>query len=265
MKLTNWRRRKSAPTIVLFLALLVIGTTFAGISTIATSTSSQAQIGTNETLVDKGSNLYAEGCSSCHGLQGQGGSDGPTLAGVGAASVHFQVSTGRMPLAAPGAQAARKPASYNEEETLALAAYIATFGPGPAIPAQDFIDQWVNSSLAEGGEFYRTNCAQCHNFAGSGGALTDGKYAPGLMAATPLQIYEAMITGPQAMPKFSEATLTPEAKLSIIRYIEELKKQENPGGLSLGRLGPVVEGLFIWTVGLGALIAIAWWIGARVR
>lgn len=265
MKLTSWRRKKSAPTIVMFFALAVIGLGVTLVSSIATSSNVQAQIGSNETLVDKGSQLYAEGCSSCHGLQGQGGSDGPTLAGVGAASVHFQVATGRMPLAAPGAQAMRKKPSYNEEEVLALASYISTFGPGPAIPAQDFIDQWVNASVAEGGEFYRTNCAQCHNFAGSGGALTDGKYAPGLMAATPLEIYEAMITGPQAMPKFSEATLTPEAKLAIIRYIEELKKQENPGGISLGRLGPVVEGLFLWTVGLGLLIGFAWWIGARVR
>lgn len=170
-----------------------------------------------------------------------------------------------MPLASPGAQAMRKKPIYTEEETMALAAYISTFGPGPAIPAQDFIDQWVDASVAEGGEFYRTNCAQCHNFAGSGGALTDGKYAPGLMSASPLEIYEAMLTGPQAMPKFSEATLTPQAKLAIVRYIEELKKQENPGGISLGRLGPVVEGLFLWTVGLGLLVGFAWWVGARVR
>lgn len=265
MKLTNWRREKSATGVVMFFALTMIAVSFAVVSNIASSSKVQAQIGSNETLVLKGSQLYAEGCSSCHGLQGQGGSDGPTLAGVGAASVHFQVATGRMPLAAPGAQAMRKPPVYSEEEILALAAYISTFGPGPAIPAQDFVDQWVNASVAEGGELYRTNCAQCHNFAGSGGALTDGKYAPGLMAASPQEIYEAMITGPQAMPKFSDATLTPEDKLAVIRYIEELKKQENPGGLSLGRLGPVVEGLFIWTIGLGLLIGFAWWIGARVR
>ncbi|MGA1310704.1 MAG: hypothetical protein ACO3XH_02400, partial [Candidatus Nanopelagicales bacterium] len=100
---------------------------------------------------------------------------------------------------------------------------------------------------------------------GSGGALTDGKYAPSLGQSTPQQIYEAMLTGPQSMPIFSEKTLTPENKAAIIRYIQELNKSENPGGVDLGRLGPVTEGLFLWTIGLGALIIVAVWIGARVR
>jgi ubiquinol-cytochrome c reductase cytochrome c subunit len=33
----------------------------------------------------------------------------------------------------------------------------------------------------------------------------------------------------------------------------------------LGRLGPVTEGLILWVVGLGSLIIVAVWIGARVR
>ena len=261
--LAKFRRRKSAPLLVLFFALTVISTSFSFISSITSP--AQARIGTDETLVDKGSVLFAEGCSSCHGLNGQGTSDGPTLVGVGAAAVHFQVSSGRMPMAAPGAQVMRKKPIYNEEETLALAAYVATFGPGPAIPSEEEVNAWQNASLAEGGELFRTNCAQCHNFAGSGGALTNGKYAPSLAPATPLQIYEAMLTGPQSMPVFSDKTLTPENKVAIIHYIQELNKSENPGGIDLGRLGPVTEGLFLWTIGLGALIAVAVWIGARVR
>ena len=67
------------------------------------------------------------------------------------------------------------------------------------------------------------------------------------------------------MPVFSDKTLTPENKVAIIHYIQELNKSENPGGIDLGRLGPVTEGLFLWTIGLGALIAVAVWIGARVR
>jgi ubiquinol-cytochrome c reductase cytochrome c subunit len=44
-----------------------------------------------------------------------------------------------------------------------------------------------------------------------------------------------------------------------------LNKSENPGGIALGRLGPVAEGLFLWTIGLGALVIVAIWVGARVR
>jgi ubiquinol-cytochrome c reductase cytochrome c subunit len=246
--LAKFRRNRFASVLVLFFALGLVSIGFSGVNKLVTPAA--AKIGSEETLVDKGSALFAEGCSSCHGLNGQGTSDGPTLAGVGAASVHFQVSTGRMPMAAPGAQVMRKKPSYNEEETLALAAYVATFGPGPAIPSEEQVSEWQNASVSEGGELFRTNCAQCHNFAGSGGALTNGKYAPSLGQATPLQIYE---------------TLTPESKAAIIRYIQELNKSENPGGMDLGRLGPVTEGLVLWVVGLGVLIIFAVWIGARVR
>ena len=41
--------------------------------------------------------------------------------------------------------------------------------------------------------------------------------------------------------------------------------EPNNGGLALGRLGPVTEGLFLWTAGLLSLIAVAVWIGAKVR
>lgn len=262
-KIAKFRRNRFASVIVLFFALGLVSIGFSGVNNLVTPAA--AKIGSEETLVDKGSALFAEGCSSCHGLNGQGTSDGPTIASVGSASVHFQVSSGRMPMAAPGAQVARKKPKYNEEETLALAAYVATFGPGPAIPSEEEVNEWINASVSEGGELYRTNCAQCHNFAGSGGALTNGKYAPSLAEATPLQIYEAMITGPQSMPLFSEKTLTPESKAAIIRYIQELNKSENPGGMDLGRFGPVTEGLLLWTVGLGALIIAAIWVGARVR
>jgi ubiquinol-cytochrome c reductase cytochrome c subunit len=85
------------------------------------------------------------------------------------------------------------------------------------------------------------------------------------MKATPQEIYEAMLTGPQSMPVFGDASLPMEEKQQIIAYIEEMKRNNNPGGLSLGRLGPVTEGLFIWTIGLGAVIAAAVWIGAKVR
>jgi ubiquinol-cytochrome c reductase cytochrome c subunit len=105
----------------------------------------------------------------------------------------------------------------------------------------------------------------CHNFAGQGGALTQGKYAPTLMGVEAYHIYEALITGPQSMPVFNDKTLTPEEKLSVIKWIKAAEAEPNLGGASLGRTGPVAEGLLVWILGLGVLIAVAVWLTSRAR
>ena len=105
----------------------------------------------------------------------------------------------------------------------------------------------------------------CHNFAGQGGALTQGKYAPTVMGVTPRHIYEAMITGPQSMPVFSDKTLTPEEKLSVIKWIKSVEVEPQLGGAALGRVGPVTEGLLVWTLGLGMLIGVAVWLAMKAR
>lgn len=266
------RRRSLAAGVLMGGALLAVGSGYAVVSAETTpSPATAVQAGSIEQL-QLGRQLFLEGCSSCHGLNGQGvasdnatgGNGGPSLIGVGEAAVDFQVSTGRMPLAAPEAQAPRKDPIYTTEEISALAAYVATLGPGPANPTEEELNL-EGADLAAGGEIFRTNCTQCHNFAGSGGALTNGQYAPSLMNASPEQIWQAMVTGPQQMPVFSNETITPEDKRDLIAYVESLKVEPNPGGLDLGRLGPVTEGLFVWTAGLLALIAVAIWIGAKVR
>ena len=243
-------------------ALAVIGTIYALVQTSTQARAAGAP--SSETQVEQGRGLYLEGCASCHGLAAEGTSVAPSLIGVGAASVHFQVATGRMPLAAPVVQAERKDPSYNPDEIAALAAYIATLGPGPAIPTAEQLDT-SQADLARGGELFRTNCAQCHNFAGSGAALTEGKAAPSLMDATPQEIYEAMLTGPQNMPVFGDGTLSVSDKQDILKYVAHLQAQTQPGGLSLGSFGPVTEGVFLFTVALGLLIGAAVWIGAKVR
>jgi len=158
---------------------------------------------------------------------------------------------------------------FNEEQISALAAYVASLGPGPGIPEQRYTTvirpgtAENNKAIAEGGEIFRVNCAMCHNFAGAGGALTRGKYAPPIENVTPRQIYEAMVTGPQSMPVFSDANLTPEAKQKVISYLTAQQEETSVGGLSLGNLGPVSEGLFAWIFGLGLLIASAVWLGKK--
>lgn len=242
--------------------LAVIATLYAVVQ--STTVARAAGSPHSETLVEQGKSLYLEGCSSCHGLNAEGTSVAPSLIGVGAASVHFQVATGRMPLAAPVVQVERKNPSYNADQIAALAAYIAALGPGPAIPTPEQLDT-TNADLARGGELFRTNCAQCHNFAGRGAALTQGKKAPSLMEATPQEVYEAMLTGPQNMPVFGDGTLTVEDKQDILKYVDHLQAQTQPGGLALGSFGPVTEGAFLFTVAVGLMAAAAVWIGAKVR
>ena len=244
------------------LALLGIGTTFsvAGAATGAPMTAAE-----RTALIEEGKQIFLKGCSSCHGLNAEGAAIAPYLIGVGAASVDFQVATGRMPMADMSAQAMRKTPVYDEKEVEALAAYVASLAPGPGIPGDELLNYERDGSVAEGGELFRTNCAMCHNFAGQGGALTQGKYAPTVMGVTPRHIYEAMITGPQSMPVFSDKTLTPEEKLSVIKWIKSVEVEPQLGGAALGRVGPVTEGLLVWTLGLGMLIGVAVWLAMKAR
>jgi ubiquinol-cytochrome c reductase cytochrome c subunit len=248
------RRRRFASAAVVAVALGLVGTLYAALAPKGQAASSA------DPAVERGRALFLQGCASCHGFNGEGGQRAPSLIGVGAAAVDFQVGTGRMPLQAHGPEAPRKAPRYNEQQTLDLAAFVASLAPGPGIPN---VDGWQKADTAYGGALFRTNCAQCHNFAGSGGELTYGKYAPTLSDATPKQIYEAMITGPENMPVFGDKQLTPDQKLAIINYVRTLKTQADPGGANLGRIGPVSETVVGWLVGIGVLVIVTIWIGAR--
>jgi quinol---cytochrome-c reductase cytochrome c subunit len=182
------------------------------------------------------------------------------LIGVGAAAVSFQVGTGRMPLQQPGVQAPQKPVVYTPQEISALAAYIASLGPGPAIPSESETDPALGN-IVVGGELFRTNCTACHNFGAAGGELPHGGRAPSLLNTSNEHIFEAMLTGPGQMPVFSNDVITPENKRDIIAYIDQLKTQPNYGGSNLGSKGPVTEGLWGWLIGIGALVLVAAWIG----
>ena len=215
------------------------------------------------TTISAGKKLFLANCATCHGANAQGGAAGPSLAGVGAASVDFQVGTGRMPLANPGVQAMRKTEQVQRRADRSSSPPTSRRWPRarPSRTRQSTSGQ--GGDIAKGGELFRVNCAMCHNFAGSGGALTRGKYAPNLRNVTGAHIYEAMATGPQSMPVFNDANITPENKRDIIAYLHDVDKNDNPGGLNLGNLGPVSEGLFAWTFGIGILIACAVWLGKK--
>lgn len=230
----------------------------------APASKAQADETAQSLAIDEGKKLFAVGCASCHGAGGQGSSDGPSLVGVGAAAVDFQVGTGRMPAQQPGAQVPRKKVIYTQAEIDQLAAFVSSLGAGPSIPTEAQYGP-DGADIAKGGELFRDNCTQCHNFTGKGGALTHGKFAPSLEGVDPKHIYEAMQTGPQNMPSFPDTTLSEQNKKDIIAYLNAVNGDDtvSPGGLELGGLGPVSEGLFAWIFGLGALIAVAVWVAAR--
>ena len=186
---------------------------------------------------------------------------GPSLIGVGSASVYFQVSTGRMPATQQGSVNDRKPTKYTSQQIEDLAAFVQSKGGGPQVPTGDLRQSSVQ--LGEGGELFRLNCASCHGTTGKGAPLSAGKSAPSLRDATDAQLYAAMLTGPENMPVFSDNQLTADQKKAIIDYVQTMKEARDPGGNGIDRIGPVSEGLVIWVVGIGAVVLAILWIGAK--
>jgi ubiquinol-cytochrome c reductase cytochrome c subunit len=256
-----WRRRPAAGYAAVAGGLVAAGVLY---STLTGGGASAASTTTASTQVAQGHSLFVASCSSCHGLNAQGTAEAPSLIGAGAAAVDFQMSTGRMPAKELGAENDRKPTDFTQSQIYDIAAYIASLGGGPAIPSQSDVST-AGASTGAGSVLFSTNCAQCHGFAGAGGDLTYGKTAPSLNAATPTQIYEAMLTGPEAMPVFGDGTITPAEKRDIIAYVIDTRNEANPGGFSLGRTGTVTEGLAGWLGGLGFLVLIAMWLTAKRR
>lgn len=258
-------RRRVTAAMLLLVGLLVAG----GLAATLTPTP-QVAVADEESmaLLRKGEQLYDTSCISCHGANLQGVADrGPSLIGTGEAAVYFQVSTGRMPAMRGEAQAPQKPPQFDPDQIDALGAYIQANGGGPVVPRDDngqiADESLLGSNVARGGDLFRLNCASCHNFTGKGGALSSGKYAPDLSSANPAQIYTAMMTGPQNMPKFSERQLSPEEKRDIVAYVRQASETPDPGGYGLGGFGPAPEGMAAWIIGMVAVIGGAMWIGAR--
>lgn len=257
-------RRRVAATMALVLGLVSVGFAF----TVLTPSPQVAVAQGDPALVRQGEQLYDNACITCHGANLQGVEDrGTSLIGVGSAAVFFQVSSGRMPAVANVVQAERKPPRFDLAEVDALSAYVETYGGGPDVPRDPdgsiAAESLRGDDVARGGELFRLNCASCHNFTGRGGALSGGKYAPSLDPATEAQIYTAMTSGPQNMPKFSDRQLSVEEKQDIIAYVKSSSEASQPGGYGLGGFGPVSEGLFIWIVGIVGLVGATLWIGAR--
>jgi ubiquinol-cytochrome c reductase cytochrome c subunit len=216
-------------------------------------------------LVAEGRELYETGCSSCHGPDGRGvvGPDGdvrgPSLANAGEAAAYYYLATGRMPLANSEDQPMSKEPAYGPEEIDALVAYVGTLGTGPDVPDVDP----DAGDLALGGEVFRANCQACHSASGVGGALSYGRAAPRLTSAPPSVIASAVRVGPGEMPVFGTDLIDSHELNSLVRHVRYLDDPEDPGGLPIGRTGPIPEGFVAWLFGMVALVGLVVWIGTR--
>jgi ubiquinol-cytochrome c reductase cytochrome c subunit len=211
-----------------------------------------------------GAVLYQQSCASCHGQRGEGTQRGPAIAGVGAASVDFQLSTGRMPLARERYSDVHRSPAFSPPEIAALVQYVAGLPPGggPPIPAVQ------GGDVKSGRELYLTHCSACHSSAGVGATLNNGRIAPSLMQATPTQIGEAIRTGPGLMPAFGPDVIPDRDVDSIAAYVDVLQNDRGDldrGGFSLARLGPFPEGAIAWVFGLGLLVLLARALGSRAK
>jgi ubiquinol-cytochrome c reductase cytochrome c subunit len=208
------------------------------------------------TPVERGAQLYAVSCATCHGADGRGSSIAPSLVGVGEASADFQLRTGRMPLTSlADPQPPRKPPAFDDAQIRDLVAFVGSLGDGPAIP-----NVTAGSNIQRGMSLFIGSCAPCHGASAGGGAVGGGAIAPPLHDVTPTLVGEAMLTGPGQMPKFP---MPAEDVDAIAGYLAMLNGTPAHGGLDIGAAGPVPEGFVAWLVGIGLLVLIAWLVGRQ--
>jgi ubiquinol-cytochrome c reductase cytochrome c subunit len=201
--------------------------------------------------MNDGEALFRTRCSSCHGLNLQGGPQAPPLVDVDAGYVDFMLRTGRMPAEAPGSQEFTKPPDFTHEQMRSLVAYVMSRSSGEkALPVFH-----LNGDVQRGRAVYAENCAQCHSATGHGNNVGYRNEAPAIMHDTPLEIAEAVREGPDVMPKFGPRVLDQQQLDDVIAYVGWLQKGNyNPGGLSLSNWGPISEGFVAWAFGAALLM-----------
>jgi ubiquinol-cytochrome c reductase cytochrome c subunit len=214
-------------------------------------------------FIAPGQALFASNCASCHGAAADGSTGiAPNLQGLGAGTVDFWVSTGRMPLANTAAQAIRKPPKFDRLQTLEIAAWVQSLTPGVGNKVP--VVSTNGADLQAGNSLFTLNCAACHTITGAGDALFEGAYAPTLHLATTTQIVEAIRSGPGNMPPFSTGNITNAEARDIAAYVHGvIQHPSNPGGFALGGVGPVGEGFVGLLLGVGILLMVCFWIGDR--
>lgn len=219
--------------------------------------------------------LYGRDCAFCHGSQGQGTERGPSLqtAGNGAALTDFMLRSGRMPINDENEPTRRRDSPYSEEQITAIVEFVVSEfdPPGPDIPEVDL----AAGDISTGQRLYQRHCASCHATTGIGGAMltqregaaaggTAGVIIPDLDGATPVEVAESVRAGPGNMPRFGPGVISDEELDAVVAYVSHLQAPGDPGGASIGRIGPFSEGAVGWLVGLGSLVVFIYWVGTKI-
>ena len=106
------RRHPLATALLVLLGLVITGMAYAAVL--------PGKADAAETVsedVANGRKLFLANCSTCHGMNAEGRNAAPSLVGVGAAAVDFQVGTGRMPMQQSGPQAPAAPSACPKAAT----------------------------------------------------------------------------------------------------------------------------------------------------
>lgn len=197
-----------------------------------------------------GAAIFAKHCAVCHGDHGQGISSMISIAGPNLQAEHnrgmvmLAVETGpsHMPSFAK---------ILSVPEIRSVAYYVTR---------QIAVIPLSGGNLAEGGELFRKNCAECHRTAVRGGALAyAGLNAPALVDKSPALVAGAIRWGPGPMPPFPKSVISDEQLASIVKYVSFAQNPPSPGGNPLNFYGPVAEGFVGW-VGVLLLVLLTVWI-----
>jgi ubiquinol-cytochrome c reductase cytochrome c subunit len=217
--------------------------------------------------IEAGRMLFTENCSACHGVEAEGSAPGaaltgPSLHGVGGATVDLWLTEGWMPLRVSETQPESKPVILTPAQIDDIVAYVVSLAPG-GVPVPSNVPL-SGASPAEGFFIFSLNCAPCHAITGAGDALASGVHAPSLHTPTALQVLEAIRTGPQNMPRFGPGDISDQQALDVVDYVTKyIEHPRNIGGIGLGGVGPVAEGFVGLFVGVGVCLLAAYWVGDR--
>jgi ubiquinol-cytochrome c reductase cytochrome c subunit len=212
--------------------------------------------------------LFDQTCSSCHGSRGQRrlpdgqATIGPNLQGVGAATVDFWVTTGRMPATDVAAvEAERKPPRLTDKQALEVAAYINSLDPsvpGRAHPAPEGGQRRRRRHL------FSLNCAACHTITGPAtpwpSAPTPRRCRTG--RSPPSRWPRPCGSGRPTCPGSRATSATAQVRDVVAYVTEKIQHPTNPGGPARWR-GPGGRGLRRPALGVGGLALICFWIGER--
>jgi ubiquinol-cytochrome c reductase cytochrome c subunit len=265
-EMTRRRSRSVRPVAALLAATLLLG----GAAVLASyalgepgrPTAAAAMTGadlrrTVEGDLARGQEVFLRDCAWCHGPEGEGTQNGPTLETSGTADADFWLRTGRMPLTAPDVDPEPGPPAYDSETIDALVGYVDTLGVGDPIPVLGPGDP------TRGRTVFLVNCAACHSSSGTGVIVSGGEDAPELWDSDGTQVAEAVRIGPNEMPAFPPSQLDDQEIDDLVAYVDDLGEEQVESGLGLEQYGPIAEGFVVWLVLLPVLVLVIVLLGKR--